>query len=162
MKRPPPERTRVAVGQWVRRHRLLQQLTQRDFGSAVGLEQPEVSKLEKGKRGIPYEMLASICALFGLTLDVANSEIEALAAEDPTLSRAAVGRWLKQHRLLKNLTQQGLASELGLGKFAVVRLEQGRRAIHEETFVAACRAFDVTLGTAKIQIAALAAEDSKE
>lgn len=67
-----PAETFVKIGEIIRKRRLEKNLTQLDLASRTGLNQPDISSIESGKKNITLETLLRLCKV----LDIDNIPLE--------------------------------------------------------------------------------------
>ena len=63
-----------AIGIKIREARIEKEMSQHDLALAVGMKQPDISKIEEGKKNITLETLARICKCLGIDSVILSPE----------------------------------------------------------------------------------------
>ena len=84
-----------AVGRRIRKERLERQLTQTELARQIGIQQSDLSRMEKGAYRVPLDVLFRILQSFGMSL----SEFFGDASRDVRLTQPE-GRLLESYRAL--------------------------------------------------------------
>jgi len=120
------------IGESIRKARNARGLTLKQLGLIVGLDNGNLSRIERGRQGASQEMLEKICAALGLSLSSAisanamrsNIENTGITSSDvPVILMSQIETWISD---MENFTKQDAAGwiacpvESGPRTFAVV------------------------------------------
>lgn len=81
---------RTRLGAVIRRRRKERELTQVQLAEKVGIDQANITRLERGKQGFDSETIFNVAAALGCTLTEIFAEVENIRAPNPPKDALAV------------------------------------------------------------------------
>lgn len=97
---------RYMIGRVLRRRRLAQSRTLREVAAAAGVSLPYLSEVERGRKEVSSEILASICRALGLSLADLLAEVHAELVRAQPRATAATAATAATHRDVRMVTSR--------------------------------------------------------
>ncbi|UOE42506.1 helix-turn-helix domain-containing protein [Agromyces larvae] len=104
--------TEVDVPGMVLRVRRLRDLSQRELGAMVGVDQSQIARIEGGRRRVDVATLAGILAIAGLRLAIVDAHGEPVATVPRDVVRDNAGRRLPAHLDARPLSDHPISAML--------------------------------------------------
>ena len=121
-----PSTPQVAViGSRLRRMRKERNLTQADLARQIGIQQSDLSRMEKGEYRVSLDSLFKILAVFDVSFDTFFDEKR--ATDEP--KRALSQEDMQILHLVRELSEEGRREAMEFLEFKVRREQQDRRAV---------------------------------
>ncbi len=115
------------IGVRLRRIRREHRLTQADLARQIGIQQSDLSRMEKGEYRVSLDNLFKILAVFDIKM--ADFFGDTTAAQDASASRPLAREDMQILQMLRRLSPEGRQEAMGFLEFKVRREQTDRRAV---------------------------------
>jgi transcriptional regulator with XRE-family HTH domain len=137
------EQEAIALGRAIRQVREERGMSAAELATAAGIEQQYLEALEGGRLDPCNDVLLALADGFGFR---PSALIVRLEVQDAHTASVAFGRRLRELRRMRDVSQDDLASRIGVHPTAIGRFERGAREPRLTTILRIARGLDLKPG----------------